>query len=53
MKAVKAMYEDGQVTLAKLPPCGGPIEVLVVFPEKLNDPWEKILASNRRQTHRR
>ena len=44
MKAVKATYENGQVTLAEAPPAAGPIEVLVVFPEPADDPWEQILA---------
>ncbi len=44
MKAVKATYENGQITLTESPPSGGPIEVLVVFPEKSDDPWERILS---------
>jgi hypothetical protein len=45
MKAVKATYENGHVTLAEAPPSSGPIEVLVVFPEAADDPWEQILAN--------
>jgi hypothetical protein len=44
MKAVKATYENGQVTLTEPPPSVGPIEVLVVFPEQSDDPWAPILA---------
>jgi hypothetical protein len=44
MKAVKATFENGQVTLTEPPPSVGPIEVLVVFPELSDDPWERILA---------
>lgn len=43
MKAVKAIYNDGQVTLKKRPKANGPVEVLVVFPRTTNDPWESIL----------
>jgi hypothetical protein len=49
MKAVKAKYENGQVTLTESPPSGGPIEVLVVFPEAVDDPWEQILADPARR----
>lgn len=44
MKAVKATYENGHVTLAEAAPLSGPIEVLVVFPDTANDEWDKILA---------
>jgi hypothetical protein len=44
MKAVKATYENGQLTLAEAPPDSGPVEVLVVFPEAGDDPWRSILA---------
>ena len=44
MKAVKATFENGQVTLTEPPPSVGPIEVLVVFPEQSDDPWERILS---------
>lgn len=44
MKAVKATYENGQLTLAEAPPESGPVEVLVVFPEATDDPWRSILA---------
>ena len=44
MRAVKATYLRGQVTLSELPAEQGPVEVLVVFPEPADDPWESILA---------
>jgi len=44
MKAVKATFENGKITLAETPPEPGPMEVLVVFPEASDDPWESILA---------
>lgn len=44
MKAMKAMYENGQITLAEPPPEMGPVDVLVVFPEPPDDPWLSILA---------
>lgn len=44
MKAVKATYVNGKIDFAELPPEGGPVEVLVVFPEAGDDPWESILA---------
>ena len=47
MKAVKAIYEKGKIKLSekvseKLSG-QGPLEVLVVFPEPAQDPWEEIL----------
>ena len=46
MKAVKAVYENGQVQLSE--PIAnsdpGPIDVLVVFPEAADDPWRDILS---------
>lgn len=44
MKAVKATYEDGKITLWEMPSEPGPIEVLVVFPEAADDPWQQILG---------
>lgn len=44
MKAVKATYKDGHVTLTEKPEEPGPIEVIVVFPEGVDDPWQGILA---------
>jgi len=44
MKAVKATYVDGQITFVETPPEGGPVDVLVVFPEAGEDPWQGILA---------
>lgn len=43
MKAVKATYENGRLTLAETPPETGPVDVLVVFPEHQDDPWQSIL----------
>jgi hypothetical protein len=43
MKAVKATYENGKITLSEAPAEPGPIEVLVVFPETADDPWEQII----------
>jgi hypothetical protein len=43
MKAVKAIYEKGKVKLSEKPTEAGPMEVLVVFPEPADDPWEAIL----------
>jgi hypothetical protein len=49
MKAIKATYRNGQITLSEpLPdPDPGPIDVLVVFPEEADDPWERILNDPR------
>jgi hypothetical protein len=44
MKAVKATYENGKITLSETPPEPGPMDVLVVFPEATDDPWQGILA---------
>ncbi len=43
MKAVKATYKNGKITLSEKPMDKGPTEVLVVFPEPADDPWDKIL----------
>jgi hypothetical protein len=43
VKAVKATYKNGRVKLDEKPPETGPVEVLVVFPETADDPWEAIL----------
>ncbi|HEY2412609.1 MAG TPA: hypothetical protein VGI40_10220 [Pirellulaceae bacterium] len=43
MKAVKAIYEKGRIKLSEKPTESGPTEVLVVFPEPADDPWEAIL----------
>ena len=43
MKAVKATYKNGKITLSEKPLEPGPMEVLVVFPEPADDPWERIL----------
>ena len=48
MKAVKAIYEKGKIKLSEKvsEKLGehGPLEVLVVFPEPAQDPWEEILS---------
>jgi hypothetical protein len=43
MKAIKATYKNGRIRLSEKPPEPGPFEVLVVFPEVADDPWESIL----------
>lgn len=45
MKAVPAIYQEGQITLSEPAPEiePGPVKVLVVFPEEADDPWRKIL----------
>ncbi len=43
MKAVKAIYENGKVKLSEKPNTAGPLEVLVVFPEPSDDPWESMI----------
>lgn len=43
MKAVKAIYHNGKVKLSEKPSDPGPVEVVVVFPEPSDDPWETIL----------
>ena len=43
MKAVKATYQNGLVTLSEQPGETGPVDVLVVFPELADDPWEAML----------
>lgn len=49
MKAVKATYKNGRVTLSEKSSEKGPINVLVVFPETADegDPWERILNDPR------
>jgi hypothetical protein len=44
MKAIKATYKNGKITFSEKPPEQGPVEVLVVFPEATDDPWESILT---------
>jgi hypothetical protein len=44
MKAVKATYKNGRITLSEKPSEPGPVEVLVVFPEATDDPWQAILS---------
>jgi len=43
MKAIKATYQNGQVSFSEPAPEEGPVEILVVFPEQDEDPWEKML----------
>jgi len=43
MKAVKGVYEKGKIKLNETPDEPGPVEVLVVFPEGADDPWEAII----------
>ncbi len=48
MKAVKAVYQNGQITLCEPVPNAetGPTNVLVVFPEEAEDPWRSILEDS-------
>lgn len=43
MKAVKATYAKGKIRLSEKPTTSGPIDVLVVFPDGADDPWDAIL----------
>ena len=43
MKAIKAIYQNGKIKFTEKPADTGPVEVLVVFPEAADDPWEAIL----------
>jgi hypothetical protein len=47
MRAVKGTYKNGRVTLAEKPRTRGPVEVLIVFPEPADDPWQRILDDPR------
>jgi hypothetical protein len=42
MKAVKAVYQNGQITFSE----PGPTNVLIVFPEEADDPWHSILEDS-------
>jgi len=44
MKAIKATFEGGVITLAEPAPGPGPVDVLVVFPDSTDDPWRDIFA---------
>ena len=44
MKAVKATYKNGKITLSEKPLEKGPMEILVVFPEATDDTWKQILS---------
>ena len=45
MKAIQGVYENGQIKLSEPAPISDsePVNVLVVFPEEVEDPWQKIL----------
>jgi predicted DNA-binding antitoxin AbrB/MazE fold protein len=45
MKAIQAVYENGQIKLSEPVPVfdGESVKVLVVFPDPAEDPWERIL----------
>jgi len=49
MKAIQAIYENGQIKLCEPAPISDaePVNVLVVFPEQVEDPWQKILDDPR------
>jgi hypothetical protein len=47
MKAIKAIYQNGKIKLSEKPSEPGPMEVVVVFPESSDDPWESILNDPR------
>jgi len=47
MTAIKAIYKDGQIHFSETVPASGPVEVMVVFPEPSDDPWERILQDPR------
>jgi hypothetical protein len=43
LKAVRGKYVKGKIRLAEPAPASGPVDVLVVFPESSDDPWDAIL----------
>jgi hypothetical protein len=43
MRAIKAVFREGQFILTEPAPSTGPVDVLIVFPEAVEDPWEAIL----------
>jgi len=47
MKALKGIYKNGKIELAEKPTERGPMEVVVVFPEPSDDPWQSILNDSR------
>jgi hypothetical protein len=49
MKAIRGVFEDGRLSLNEEAPEKGPVEVLVVFPNGEEDPWERILNDTRRR----
>lgn len=44
MKAVRGTYAKGKIKLTEPPPNSGPVDVLVVFPETTDDPWDAIVS---------
>jgi hypothetical protein len=48
MKAVKAVYQNGQITFSEPVPNAepGPTNVLIVFPEEADDAWHSILEDS-------
>ena len=40
MKAVKGIYQNGKITLSEDPAADGPVEVLVIFPDAEDEPWQ-------------
>jgi predicted DNA-binding antitoxin AbrB/MazE fold protein len=49
MKAIQGVYENGQIKLSEPAPVadGEPVHVLVVFPEEVEDAWQRILDDPR------
>ena len=47
MIAVKAIYQDGTLKFEEAAPITGPVEVMVVFPDPEEDPWQRILDDPR------
>ena len=47
MTAIKAIYKDGQIHFSETVPASGPVEVMVVFPDPSDDPWQAILEDTR------
>ena len=47
MIAVKAIYQDGTLKFEEAAPITGPVEVMVVFPDPEEDPWQPILEDAR------
>jgi ABC-type nitrate/sulfonate/bicarbonate transport system ATPase subunit len=49
MKAIKAKYKNGKVTLSEPPPCDEADEVLVIFQNDAEEPWDRILKDTSRR----